>query len=237
MVWDQRQQRCVLFGGQTRKYGTWPLLNDTWTFDGAQWQRAEGWFAFVRPRARCAHCLAYDEATGQVVLFGGSVGASTVADTWVFENRGWKRRRTQRSPSPREYCAMAYDPARRACVLHGGSADDEGTQGSLSDTWTFDGHAWESASADPSAGPRDDFALAYFRGQVNALVITGSRQTSHTASLGSKGWTPVTTIQRPSRRQCAAMVYHDALNAGLLHGGELHHGGPLFSDTWLLRPP
>lgn len=235
MVWDARLRRCLLFGGQTKTEGGWPMLDDAWTFDGARWRRAEGWLRFTRPRARCAHHLAYDEDAGRVVLFGGSVGTFTVADTWTFERGAWTRHDVE-GPSAREWGAMAWDPSRRACVLYGGSPDDEGGQRLFSDTWCFDGRAWRRLELAADAGPRDDFVLTWFRAPTSALVLSGSScPSSHTAVLEPTGWRALPTDVEPSKRQCAAMVYHDGLGAGLFHGGERFMDGPRFADTWVLR--
>jgi hypothetical protein len=67
------------------------VLADTWEWDGGDWTQAQD----TGPSARSGHALAYghatayDQARGQIVLFGGNTaapGATTSADlrsdTW-----------------------------------------------------------------------------------------------------------------------------------------------------------
>ena len=78
-------------------------LDDTWTYDGHQWKKLQG----RGPRPREYASIAYDAATGQVVLFGGigcqsldGVGAGSApggtgdgpgycGDTWTFNGTTW----------------------------------------------------------------------------------------------------------------------------------------------------
>ncbi len=87
------------------------------------------------PPVRDSASMAYDSATGSVVLFGGANGGSDLNDTWTFNGVTWTRLSPSTSPPARAYASMAYDPATGKIVLFGGS----GNSGDLSDTWTFDG--------------------------------------------------------------------------------------------------
>src|SRR4051812_39871735 len=48
----------------------------------------------ANPDARSAAAMAYDDATRQVVLFGGQMGSGPVGDTWVWSGSNW----TQSNP-------------------------------------------------------------------------------------------------------------------------------------------
>ncbi len=97
MVYDTARGVIVLFGGQrqARPAGSLQLeviqtLNDTWEFDGEVWYE-------VSPRqvppARYGHAMAYDEARGVVVLFGGIAADGTyLNDTWEYNGLTWTQK-------------------------------------------------------------------------------------------------------------------------------------------------
>jgi len=112
----------VLFGGFCN-------VSDTWIFNGTTWTQLS---PATSPPARDQAPMAYNPATGDMVLFGGYGNSGYLSDTWTFDGTTW----TQLSPatSPSSRCgAMAYDPATGDMVLFGGY----GNSGYLSDTWTF----------------------------------------------------------------------------------------------------
>src|SRR5205814_567517 len=123
--------RVVLFGG-TAAGGT---LNDTWTWDGANWRRAAG---ARPPPARSGDAVVFEAAGtgGRVVLFGGSsAGGTLLNDIWSWDDTAWTHAAPSNPPLPRYDQATAYDAARGQVVLFGGI----GSSAVLSDTWTWDG--------------------------------------------------------------------------------------------------
>lgn len=92
--------------------------------------------AAVRPVARKAHCMVYDAARGETVMFGGESG-NYLNDTWVFGSNGWVQKLSATSPSPRRSAAMAYDPDRQCVVLFGGYDGND-----FDDIWEWDGVSW-----------------------------------------------------------------------------------------------
>src|SRR4029077_11633338 len=104
--WDAASQRVVLFGGYGRVSAFLSQnLSDTWTFDGRRWTKA----ADDGPPARRDASMVYDEASKQVVLFGGTgcqsleglgagrdptgqaSSAGNCADTWTFNGTTWSQ--------------------------------------------------------------------------------------------------------------------------------------------------
>lgn len=75
------------------------------------------------PPARAFAAAAYDEATHQVVLFGG-VGQSGAAlgDTWTWDGSAWTQQHPAVSPPARAHAAMTYDPHTHDVLLVGGAA-------------------------------------------------------------------------------------------------------------------
>jgi hypothetical protein len=81
-AYDPITKTAVLFGGNP---GNFVYVNDTWTWDGTTWTQQ---FPPVAPPARAFNSeqMAFDAATGTVVLFGGFAngGRSWLGDTWVW---------------------------------------------------------------------------------------------------------------------------------------------------------
>jgi hypothetical protein len=96
------------------------------------------------PSVRDASLSAFDPATGQLVLYGGSGGffAGNLAvdnDTWTFDGASWSKHVTSVTPGEQDHLSggrMAYDPASKQLVLFGGGGGD--TVG----TWTWNGSQW-----------------------------------------------------------------------------------------------
>jgi Galactose oxidase, central domain len=86
--------------------------------------------------------MAFDAATGTVVLFGGYAngGSKVLGDTWVWGGREkrWVERLPATSPS-RRATTLAYDDATREVIIFGGQQEGGGL---LADTWTWDGTTW-----------------------------------------------------------------------------------------------
>ncbi len=144
------------------------------------------------PPARYNHALAYDEARGVTVLFGGFLCADSLCnpgnpgaplvygDTWEWDGIAWSERAAP-GPSARWLHAMTYDPVRRRVVMHGGR-DASAIQ--LGDLWEWDGVNWveRNVAGDPTPGQsgsalgwppgRENHALAFDRTR-NVLVLHG----------------------------------------------------------------
>src|SRR5579885_2352109 len=134
-VYDPARRETIIFGGWT---GT-SAFDDTWTYDSGtnRWAKAS---APRAPHPRWGASMAYDPATGMIVLFGGLFGGydgrDRLNDTWAYNPRTdtWRNLRPGGAlPPSRGYVAMDYDAATKTLVLYGGFA---GPRGLLADTWT-----------------------------------------------------------------------------------------------------
>jgi hypothetical protein len=146
LVYDPAKAQLVLFGGD---YAT-GFYNDTWIWNGTTWAQGDDssdagctTTCTSSPPARFRIGADYDQATGQLVLFGGSSSAGSFNDTWTWTGTIWSQTSDSgssgctnacpQSPSARSGPSVAFDPASGQLVLFGGS----GTS-TLNDTWDWD---------------------------------------------------------------------------------------------------
>jgi M6 family metalloprotease-like protein len=116
---------AILYGGNWNM----ALFADTWLWNGNAWSQLQ---PANNPGMRTRHAMVYDEARGQIVLFGGMAGATPVADnqTWVWDGTNWRQMQPAVSPPARFGHAMAYDSALQEVVMFGGY----GEYGEMNDT-------------------------------------------------------------------------------------------------------
>ncbi len=123
MAYDANRSRVVLFGGLD---ATDQRLGDTWEWDGMSWVAVCPGPCGVTARSFTA--MAYDEARGGVVMFGGDDGAHQ-ADTSIWDGTQWTSLGVG-GPPPRSNHGMTYDSARGRLILFGGWDG-----GYLNDVW------------------------------------------------------------------------------------------------------
>ena len=135
MAYDAATGNIVLFGGAGSHHHH-GLFDDTWTWNGSTWTKDA---TATHPSARNSASMAYDAATGNVVLFGGGgfgSGPSPLGDTWTWDGSTWTKQAPATSPPARQYGSMAYDAATGNVVLFGGGGGSSGLS-PLGDTWTW----------------------------------------------------------------------------------------------------
>lgn len=223
MVYDAAHAQVVLFGG-----GDMQWLADTWVWDGTAWTQLDP--AHVPP-ARNYTGMAYDEARGTVVMFGGYSRSGWLGDTWTWDGADWAHRHPAHSPSPRWGAALAYDSIRDRVVLFGGnSSSDE----YVDDTWAWDGTDWtqvipaHSPSARAQPGIADD--------PLGHVVLFGGESSSgilgDTWTWDGNDWSRSSPAQSPPGRKWLGgmMAYDVALGQVVLFGGL--GSGEYLGDTW-----
>lgn len=171
MAYDLGRDRLVVFGGISDGScaGTVLGCRDTFEFDGTRWSRVTS-EAF--PSARSAAAMAYDEARGVIVLFGGlrdDLARTPSDETWEFDGR-WQRVAVDGGARPpaRFGHGMAFDPDRARVVLFGGRVSTRitGSCGGTGvvlcdDAWEFDGAGWTRLVDDERPPARADAALVH----------------------------------------------------------------------------
>ena len=87
--------------------------------------------------------MAFDQATGQMILFGGQTSSGVLNDTWSWNGEDWTQL-DDSGPSARSGHAVVFDSARGHAVLFAG----ESAAGVLNGTWEWDGGRWAQMAAE-----------------------------------------------------------------------------------------
>lgn len=190
---DGSSGMVVLFGGDSG--ARVPLfLNDTWIWNGTTWDKRK---PASSPPGRVDATMAYDEAAGQLVLFGGTSGIA-LGDTWVWDGRNWTQRSSTLSPAPRYAAAAAYSSSAGKLVLFGGFGGFSGSR--LNETWVWSGQTWSQLH--PSNQPPARVYASMSRGPAGDLVLYGGSgdapkamhgELNDTWSWHEAGWTQATS--------------------------------------------
>ncbi len=195
---DPQLGGVLLFGGLSPSGG---YLSDTWLFSHGTWTKLAG-ASSSAPPSRSDASMAYDYATGSVVLFGGWDGSQVFSDTNYFSEGQWKATGYP-ATSPGAYmdAALSFDPLINGLVLFGGW--DGG--GNRNETWLFSGNSWSNITPRISPGVRggpsmtfdwlDDYLLLFggcatsWGGcsyQQDSWIFRNGTWTNITLSLGFK---------------------------------------------------
>ncbi|MCI4350087.1 MAG: kelch motif-containing protein [Thermoplasmata archaeon] len=196
--------RVVVFFGAANVAGTQPACpsaNQTWTFASGQWNQVS---PVPRPSPRYLPMMAYDNADGYLLLFGGYYAAGSrftyLNDTWSFSGGVWNNLSANLTTAPpaRYGGAITFDSADANVVLFGGILTSGQPDNS---TWTFGSGHWTPlavpgppVSNHPRAGLVDDPADG-----VVLLVTNSTGAQLRTWSFHAGVWKTISpTISPPS---------------------------------------
>jgi galactose oxidase-like protein len=247
--------QAVLYGGfDGAKY-----LNDTWTFDGENWQK-------LNPTQPCPDTCgsvtdpgprAWASATvfgGKVLLFGGEAGGlGGYDDFWSWDGTYWEW--VGNMPGITNFAGeLPGERSRSAATAMSGYVllfsglgySSDGTNATLSDTWTWDGSNWTqvfsgsgpSSRASAAGGGLSGKTLIY-GGQHGPNVQPGCCNVGDTWSFDGSAWTQVAGNGPPARSFATGGTLGDTY---VLFGGAgpLDVNAPssppplsLFGDTWI----
>lgn len=178
------------------------------------------------PSARGDAAMAYDGATGQMILFSG-VGAS--GDTWEWNGTDWVQLSPAASPPARNRAVIAYDGATEQLILFGGMGSGNAL---LNDTWEWNGTNWVQLSPLDSP-PALRAATMEYDAATEQLILFGGEggEGDETWEWSGADWTRLHPATAPPERSRASMAYDDATGQLILFGG-FSPAGPELSDTW-----
>jgi fibronectin type III domain protein/galactose oxidase-like protein len=228
MAFDPATGQLVLFGGAN----TGTTFNETWIYTVSavtnDWTQLS---PTISPSARDFASMAFDPATGQLVLFGGASTGTTFNETWTWDGSTWSQRSPTTSPPPaRVLASMAFDPATGQLVLFGGG---DSNNGYLNDTWTWNGSTWTQVS--PGSGPsaREGASMAYDSATGQLVLfggVNGSTSLNDTWTWNGSNWTQLSPGTSPPAREYASLAFDPASGQLVLFGGA--DLGTRLNDTW-----
>ncbi len=191
------------------------------------------------PAARTGAAMAYDPATGDVVMFGGTGSDGQVlAGTWLWDGSGWSEAGPADSPPARYGAEMAWDPQSQRLILLGGTGGSGCSVGSgssgtvvgsggtvstaggctqLQDAWAWDGNEWSQISLGKGTGRLGDYTLA---GASMATDPTSGKLILVTANSSSIVPVPLPAIYNGSSGgEGASVAASPASGAAAVSGG------------------
>ncbi|MCK5941828.1 MAG: hypothetical protein KAI24_07680, partial [Planctomycetes bacterium] len=225
LSYDPVQGAVQLFGGQPLftfgfSTGTGPASTAAWTWDGQTLQPLHG---ELRPASRHNAMFAEDLSTGDLVVFGGTLGTTLFGDTWTFDGDRWHERQPATTPPARSGAVAVTELAAGRVLMFGGFA--QGTF--LGDLWSWDGNDWtQLMPAGPSPSPRQFAAMAFDPTTGSVLLFGGSTGpvwqsggvSGDTWRWNGASWTQL-PVTGPAPREQAAMMFDSATGDMLLWGG------------------
>jgi hypothetical protein len=179
--YDEATDQLLLFGGFGLNQGE--QLNDTWNWNGTNWVELS---PTDSPSARIYTSLAYDNATGQLLLYGSN--CSCQEDTWNWNGSNWEELSGLGGPPGYATPSMSYDPDTSTIVLFGG----ENFSGSQDSTWSWNGGEWIDVSPSESPNERYGDAVVYDPDTSQFLMFGGYATVYQTASNDT--WTYIAPV-------------------------------------------
>jgi hypothetical protein len=201
------------------------VVDETWVWDGTTWTQRTPEHA---PRERMNPKLAWDPATGDVLLFGGvhPFGGATT-DTWLWDGSDWTELNPPNHPSHRFGIPLASDPDAGRVVGFGGHQVTNYAR----DTWGWDGTTWEILDHPPTPEPRYFPMSAYDSARGEVVVFGGDGHRRHGDTWTFDGaWKQQAPTASPPARSAGTAAFDDARDEVVLFGG---HSPQDLADTWL----
>lgn len=175
------------------------------------------------PGSRSGAGLAYDDARGATILFGGFDGSHFQDDIWEWNGATWVRRcnsahcRDMR-PSARDSAIFVYDPARRVTLLFGGWGGDQ----ALGETWTWNGSTWSQRLPPVSPSARYGCGAAYDPSTRRILLFGGVTERGEVNELWAwdgATWEQLPQTNGPAPRRDVRLAWDTGRRRGILFGG------------------
>jgi hypothetical protein len=181
-----------------------------------------------------AASVAYDPATSQLVLFGGSTGTNAYVDgTWTWNGTTWAQLSPAGSPPARARASMSYDAATGQLLLFGGIGAGATF---LNDTWSWNGTTWTQLAPATSPPVRYNASMAYDPITSQLLLFGGTGSSTATGAdtwtWNGTTWTQLSPATSPSARARSMIAYDPATSQLVLFGGSTPSGSPSLNDTW-----
>jgi ell wall binding domain 2 (CWB2) len=154
-AYDPSTRQVVMVGGPVTAspVTALPPGTETWTWNGNVWAQQHP----ATSPAMAGACAAFDDATGQLLMFGGLFPQSSA--TWRWTGSNWLRLSPAATP-PNGQCSMAYDLGLNTLVLMTVGATFGGARGTPQ-LWTWDGTNWHQLASTGLPGDAGTPSIVY----------------------------------------------------------------------------
>ncbi len=226
MAYDAATKQLILFGGITRQDQT--FLADTWSWTGTGWVQLSP--AHSPPPTEQA-AMAYDGASGQLVMFGGETPSVVSAATWIWNGSDWSQAAPASAPPARLGESLAFDSSHGQLLMFGG------VNGVLmGDTWNWNGSNWVNLNPATHPSARSFAAMAYDTG-FGQLVLSSGANTNNggindTWTWVGTNWSKLAPAANQSPPRYGATLADDPPNSQLLLFGGATNPFSSIGDTW-----
>jgi len=193
LTWDPSTLKFEMFGG------CFPCSSAVWQFDPVSLEWTELVPIGGAPSARTGASWAYDPTLGVDLLFGGTNGATTFADTYVFSPRNltWVAQTLSPAPPARSEAASGFldVPGNETWLVAGG----QGMSASYADLWRLSATTNLSLEVVNASSPLSPLAHAEvnlsgrFQGFTNfsgGLNLTQVNAVGHALNVSGFGYYP-----------------------------------------------
>jgi len=219
--WDSQRNVLVSFGGNI----TGVPVTSMREWDGSSWNLLA---PSPQPAPRGRPSLAFDEARGETVMFGGTPIASP--ETWTWDGTTWTQKTPANQPTVRFGAAAAYDRQRQVVVLFGGfvpSGQDS------NEVFEWDGTDWTQVTvAGTSPTPRGAHRMVWDASR-GACVVVGGFSTPQNNTLDDVwSWDGTSWSQLASLpgTMCDQAMCYDPTRQRILVNSGLRITNGVFSD-------
>jgi hypothetical protein len=172
--------------------------------------------------------LTANDASGDVVLFGGIDENDILNDIWTWNGASWKQKFPAKRPSPRSNAAMANDASGQVVLFGGFTAS-----GDLGDTWIWDGNNWRQQF--PSITPTARSGASMVRDASGHILLFGGIHQddvlNDTWIWDGRNWKRMLPAHSPSGRESPS-VANDGVGHVVLFGG-MNQSSRMLNETWI----
>lgn len=156
----------------------------------------------------------YDQARGEVFVFGGSYFTGGEIDhTYAFDGSNWSRKRPENSPPVSDRGTMAYDASLDKTILYN---FDFSLGNNDNFCWLWDGTDWEEIDPPDPEISFEHAALVYDAEQQETLMVVkrffgNNSEFVETWSFDGTSWTEKTPITVPPAGSWISLCYDASL--------------------------
>lgn len=229
-AFDPIRNELILLGGIVCYISSGkPILQpDTWRFRSEKWEKL---LLRMLPPARNYASMVWDEANGEIVLFGGEAAGDpplnpqwiTLRDTWTWNGLEWRQHNLTRKVPPKAG-PIWFDSNLQTVVM----ASNRSTNPNVRVFWLWNGSQWIETSVVLPAGT--EYMNDVFFDRARKVTILREVRYNRTWRWDGATWAMIYSDSTP-HRSGSVLLYDDSAGAALLYGGT-NESSSVGTATW-----